>query len=1190
MHVIWRWIKIVLSVMMFAAIVAVLLIVGTVKASRGQFLSIQTSSMAPAISRGDLVVVYPVNVNYLHRGDVISFAESYNPHVMLTRRVVNTPAMLGSDNFQTKGDGNKTADNPINPSAIIGKVTYAIPKIGYVASIVHSLPGLLLVIYLPTILLTIVEIRRIITYNRDQETADRPKKVGKPNRERHQAMVRALIVLTAVTMPLILGALAYAALQSQSALSGNVISASVPQLPVCYEAGTLTQDTTWTPDCVQIIEGVTIPNSITLTIEPGTIIKYGETTGDTITVNIGGSLNATGTSTNPAIFTSLEDSSAGGQSEGSDTIGQPYGYDTAITNAGGSVEVHYADFRYGVYSINDSSGDICTDILTDSTVDGELNVSNHTADNLTVERNTFNVDATYTESAIDGDNIDLTTLLTTGPNRNIFNGGSQVSIAASDSQVPTGEVWALDPANGLKTVDMENSVVNGTLNIQSGVTFFVECSSPGGGVVVNSGGAMDVDSGAIIKTGGELEEGGVGDMDLVTGGCTTGNTVSVNSGGTFSATGTPSNPVIFTTYSDSSAGGENNGYGGPAGYYQVAILNNGGSVRAQYTDFRYGNYAVADNNNDSNIDLLTNNIFDGEVFLYNHVGNNLSLEHNAFNIPATDQQPAVTAENIDLTALQTTGPNANTFSDSYPVTITVSSSVVPSGATWTLDPASGLQTLDIGQSTVDGTLNVETGDVISSADCDYDGLMIASGGTINIANGSVIKAGEGSEDAYSAQCNAIYVHAGGTLSATGTAISPVIFTSWRDTTAGGDTSGEGTSAGQPGPGDYGAAIFNSGGSVTVHYANFRYGNLSIEDQDTSNSTTSGGTDIVTDSMIGGELDLCNHTTSSLTVERNTIDLNPSYIEPAISADQIDLSSIPLTGSNENTFSGSGIESTVQSTNSYISATDPPIELDENNGLSAIVLSGLTISGILEIEPGTVIKLNSQGNQGIDVDSTGMLSINGSTSSPVIFTSYDDDSAGGASNGSTSASQPASGSGGTFIRYDSPDSSDIVFDAIFRYATTAISIGPTGDLGVSSSEFAYNAAAINADSTTTNDPILGSQDCVPPYANSVNVSNSWFGSVSGTGQPGPSIDLLSVGGALLSEVGNTIPDYLGQLYGGASSMFNLTAAFGTDNTIPWSEFTCTVSVDPPVVITFPVTPVSISSPATNPLWQIWAEEP
>lgn len=86
------------------------------------------------------------------------------------------------------------------------------------------------------------------------------------------------------------------------------------------KSGILTADETWTNDRVWVISGrVVVDNGITLTIEPGTLIKAEsgqETNASALIVARGGKIMAEGTADNPIIFTSILDNIELGQRVG----------------------------------------------------------------------------------------------------------------------------------------------------------------------------------------------------------------------------------------------------------------------------------------------------------------------------------------------------------------------------------------------------------------------------------------------------------------------------------------------------------------------------------------------------------------------------------------------------------------------------------------------------------------------------------------------------------------------------------------------------------------------------------------------------------------------------------------------------------------------------------------------------------
>ena len=83
---------------------------------------------------------------------------------------------------------------------------------------------------------------------------------------------------------------------------------------VTWHSGVLTGNEEWSASTVHALDGnVVIPSGVTLTIDPGTVVKA--LPGAEIIVQSGGTLNALGGSTNPVIFTSFDDSAHGGDTD-----------------------------------------------------------------------------------------------------------------------------------------------------------------------------------------------------------------------------------------------------------------------------------------------------------------------------------------------------------------------------------------------------------------------------------------------------------------------------------------------------------------------------------------------------------------------------------------------------------------------------------------------------------------------------------------------------------------------------------------------------------------------------------------------------------------------------------------------------------------------------------------------------------
>ena len=86
------------------------------------------------------------------------------------------------------------------------------------------------------------------------------------------------------------------------------------------KSGVLSADETWSGDSIYVLNGrVIVPNGVTLTVEPGTIIKGKEGDGaiaSTLIIAQGGMIDAQGTESAPIIMTSVLDNITVGQQAG----------------------------------------------------------------------------------------------------------------------------------------------------------------------------------------------------------------------------------------------------------------------------------------------------------------------------------------------------------------------------------------------------------------------------------------------------------------------------------------------------------------------------------------------------------------------------------------------------------------------------------------------------------------------------------------------------------------------------------------------------------------------------------------------------------------------------------------------------------------------------------------------------------
>ena len=115
-----------------------------------------SGSMEPQVHVGSVVVTRPLNIESVNIGDIITFRSPQNGK-LTTHRVISvtsSPSLI----LHTKGDANEDADPFIVGSqSVVGKVCFNIAYLGYVIQFIKSRLGLLLAVYIPGLIIVIIE-------------------------------------------------------------------------------------------------------------------------------------------------------------------------------------------------------------------------------------------------------------------------------------------------------------------------------------------------------------------------------------------------------------------------------------------------------------------------------------------------------------------------------------------------------------------------------------------------------------------------------------------------------------------------------------------------------------------------------------------------------------------------------------------------------------------------------------------------------------------------------------------------------------------------------------------------------------------------------------------------------------------------------------------------------------------------
>ena len=407
--------------------------------------------------------------------------------------------------------------------------------------------------------------------------------------------------------------------------------------------------------------------------------------------------------------------------------------------------------------------------------------------------------------------------------------------------------------------------------------------------------------------------------------------------------------------------------------------------------------------------------------------------------------------------------------------------------------------------------------VVHVLDCT---VTVPSGRTLTIRPGAVVKARMG-----------VALTVNGELVTTGTDADPVVLTSIKDDTVGGDTNGDGA-ASTPAVNDWGGVQVNGTGAIHLEKSSVRYGGVGGQ--------TSGSVVIKSNQFLSATVAIY---APSPTVQDNHAVNGPPVDAPCggcyMGAFNVGSDSLNFGLLGGNTVSGTGVRA-LEVSGTAVTSTFPggqlPLIIPNFSGgygadPSIDVPEGVTLT----FAPGTIVKgTGTWISGGIRVD--GELVTTGTDADPVVLTSIKDDTVGGDTNGDGAASTPAVNDWGG-VQVNGTGAIHLEKSSV-RYG--GVGGQTSGSVVIKSNQFLSATVAIYAPSPTVQDnhavngpPV--DAPCGGCYMGAFNVGSDSlnFGLLGGNTVSGTGVRALEVSGTAVTSTfpGGQLPLIIPNFSGG-----------------------------------------------------------